>query len=88
MSEYRFLELVEKENGFEYYQAFRDEVDWIMGGKDDTCWFVIMKDQSVKETYIGTLKDGIWTDRMIEGKGKNKSVDSSLLLLLKLSIIL
>ena len=74
MSEYRFLELVEKENGFEYYQAFRDEVDWIMGGKDDTCWFVIMEDQSVKETYIGTLKDGIWTDRMIKGKGKNKSV--------------
>lgn len=31
-----------------------------------------MKDQSVKETYIGTLKDGVWTDRQIKGKGKNR----------------
>ena len=36
MADYRFLELVKKENGFEFYQAFREEVDWIMGGKDDT----------------------------------------------------
>ena len=74
MENYRFLELVEKEKGFEYCQAFRDEVDWIMGGKGDTVWFVIMQDQSVKETYIGTLKDGEWTDRKIKGKGKRKSV--------------
>ena len=70
----RFLELVEKEKGFEYCQAFRDEVDWIMGGKDDTVWFAVMQDQSVKETYIGTLKDGEWTDRKIKGKGKRKTV--------------
>ena len=73
MENCRFLELVEKENGFEFYQAFRDEVDWVMGGKGDTCWFTVLKDQSVKETYIGTLKDGVWTDRMIKGKGKNRS---------------
>ena len=72
MANYRFLELVEKEKGFEYYQAFRDEVDWVIGGKDDKFWFVILKDQSVKETYIGTLKDGKWSDCMIKGKGKNK----------------
>ncbi len=30
MKTYRFLELVEKEKGFEYYQAFRDEIDWVM----------------------------------------------------------
>ena len=70
MENCRFLELVEKEKGFEYYQAFRDEVDWIIGGKDSTVWFVIMKDQSVKETYIGELKDGEWTDRRIKGKRK------------------
>ena len=74
MENYRFMELVKKENGFEFYQAFRDELDWIIGGKDDTCWFTVMKDQSVKETYIGKLKDGVWTDCMIKGKGKKKTV--------------
>ena len=72
MEKYRFTELVEKENGFEFYQAFRDEVDWAMGGKDDTYWFAVFKDGSARETYIGTLKDGAWTDRVIKGKGKNK----------------
>ncbi|MBR0105714.1 MAG: hypothetical protein IJM13_00685 [Lachnospiraceae bacterium] len=74
MESYRFLELVEKEKGFEFYQAFRDEVDWIIGGRGDTCWFAVMQDQSVKETWIGTLKDGVWTDRKIKGKGKKKNV--------------
>ena len=74
MAGYRFPELVEKEKGFEFYQAFRDEVDWVIGGKDNTYWFVIMRDQSVKETYIGTLKDGVWSDRLIKGKGKKKTV--------------
>ncbi len=74
MDSYRFLELADREKGFEFYQAFRDEVDWIIGGKDDTCWFVIMTDQSVKETYVGTLKDGVWTDRLIKGKGKKRSI--------------
>jgi len=74
MDNYRFMELVEKEEGFEYYQAFSDELDWVMGGKDDTYWFVIMKDQSVKETYIGKLKDGVWSDCKVTGKGKKKTV--------------
>ena len=74
MENYRFLELVEKENGFEFCQAFRDEVDWIIGGKGDTYWFSVLKDQSVKETFIGTLKDGEWTDRRIKGKGKKRDV--------------
>ena len=72
MSSERFMELVKKENGFEFWQAFRDEVDWIIGGRENTYWFTVMKDQSVKETYIGTLKDGVWTDRQIKGKGKNR----------------
>ena len=74
MENYRFLELAEKEKGFEFYQAFRDEIDWIIGAKGDTCWFVVMQDQSVKETYIGTRKDGVWTDCRIKGKGKRKTV--------------
>ena len=74
MESYRFLELVEKEKGFEFYQAFRNEVDWIIGGRGDTCWFAVMQDQSMKETWIGTLKDGVWTDRKIKGKGKKKNV--------------
>ena len=71
---YRFMELVEKEKGFEFYQAFRDEVDWIIGGKDGTYWFTVLKDQSVKETYIGTLKNGVWEDRKVKGKGKKRTV--------------
>ena len=59
MDSYRFMELAKKENGFEFYQAFRDEVDWAIGGKGDTVWLAVLQDQSVKETYIGTLKDGI-----------------------------
>ena len=74
MKTYRFMELVEKEKGFEFYQAFRDEVDWIIGGKGDTYWFAVMQDQSVKETYIGTLKDGVWADCKVKGKGKRKTV--------------
>lgn len=74
MESYRFIELVEKEKGFEFYQAFRDEVDWVIGGKDDTYWFTVLNDQCVKEAYIGTIKDGMWTDRRIKGKGKRKSI--------------
>ena len=74
MADYRFIELVKKEKGFEFYQAFRDEVDWVIGGREDTYWFVVLQDQSVRETYIGTLKDGVWTDRRIKGKGKRKTV--------------
>ena len=74
MESYRFMELVEKEKGFEFYQAFRDEVDWVIGGKGNKFWFAIIKDQSVKETYIGTFDDGIWVDCRIKGKGKKKTV--------------
>ncbi|MBQ2584449.1 MAG: hypothetical protein II568_04665, partial [Erysipelotrichaceae bacterium] len=67
-------ELTEKEKGFEFCQAFRDEVDWVIVGKNDTFWFAVLQDQSVKEISIGTLKDGVWTDRKIRGKGKKKKV--------------
>ncbi|MCR5449076.1 MAG: hypothetical protein K6F23_06720 [Solobacterium sp.] len=74
MKNYRFIELVKQENGFEFCQAFRDELDRVIGGREDTYWFTVLQDQSVKETYIGTLKDGLWTDRRVKGKGKKKTV--------------
>ncbi len=74
MENCRFLELVEKEKGFEFYQAFRDEEDWIIGGKNNTFWFSVLQNQSLKETYIGRLKDGVWTDQKIKGKGKRRTV--------------
>ncbi len=74
MEKSRFMELAEKENGFEFCQAFRDEIDWIIGGKGGTVWFTVMQDQSVKETFIGTLRDGVWTDCRIRGKGKKRTV--------------
>ena len=74
MKNYRFIELVKQENGFEFCQAFRDELDRVIGGREDTYWFTVLQDQSVKETYIGTLKDGVWTDRRVKGKGKKKTV--------------
>ena len=76
MEKYRFMELADREKGFEFYQAFRDEVDWVIGGKDDTYWFTILNDQSVKETYVGKYKDGVWTDQRIKGKGKKRTVES------------
>ena len=42
MADYRFVQLVKKEKGFEFYQAFRDEVDWVIGGRGDTYWFVVL----------------------------------------------
>ena len=77
MESYRFMELVEKEKGFEFCQAFRDEVDWVIGGKGGTYWFSVLKDQSVKETYIGKFKDGVWADCKVKGKGKKRSIQRS-----------
>ena len=74
MADHRFTDLVEREHGIEFCQAFRDEVDWIIGGKDGTYWFAIMQDLSIKEIYTGTLSDGVWTDRRVKGKGKKKTV--------------
>ena len=74
MKSYRFLELAEKENGFEFYQAFCDEVDWVIGGKGNTFWFAVLKDRALKELYIGTIQDGVWTYRRIKGKGQRRTV--------------
>ncbi len=72
MSEEKFLKLVEDCRGFEFYQAYRGDVDHILGGKDDTCWYVIMDEGKVKESYIGSRHDGVWEDTCIKGTGKKR----------------
>lgn len=36
MFEERFIQLVEENGGFEFYQAYRNDVDHILGGKGNT----------------------------------------------------
>ena len=50
--EERFVKLVEENGGFEYYQAYRGDVDLILGGKGNTFWYVVMKKGKVTESYI------------------------------------
>ena len=68
----RFLELINKYTGFEMVHAYRDEVDHVLGGKEDTIWYVIMKDGSVKEIYLSEYINGEWKDTHIKGKGKKE----------------
>ena len=72
MFEEKFIELVEKSGGFEYYQAYRNDVDLILGGKGATYWYVIMKKGKVTESYIGKNKGGVWEDKYIKVSGANK----------------
>ena len=72
MFEERFIQLVEENGGFEYYQAYRDDVDHILGGKGDTYWYVMMKKGKVTESYIGKYKDGVWEDVYVKGSGAGK----------------
>lgn len=60
MSEEKFIKLVEENGGFEFYQAYRDDVDHVLGGKGDTYWYVIMKKGKAKESYIGKNSGGAW----------------------------
>ncbi len=73
MSAERFMKLVEENDGFEFVQAFREDEDHLLGGKGDTFWFTILRDGKVKESYIGTLKDGVWQDVYLKGRGKKRS---------------
>lgn len=76
MSEERFLKLVEDNDGFEFCQAYRDDVDYVIGGKGDTFWFVKMKKQKPVETYIGKYSGGVWEDSYIKGSGSPVSKPS------------
>ena len=72
MFEERFVKLVEDNGGFEYYQAYRGDVDLILGGKGNTFWYVVMKKGKVTESYIGKNSTGVWEDICIKGTGANK----------------
>ena len=72
MSEERFIKLVEENEGFEFYQAYRDDVDHILGGKDGTYWYVIMKNGKVAEAWIGKRGGRTWEDVCIKGSGAKK----------------
>ena len=76
MKRCRFTDLAQKENGFEFCQAFREELDWVIGGKDDTFWFSVLQDQAVKETYIGKIKDGVWMGLQDKRKKENRNGDA------------
>ena len=43
MSEDRFIQLVQEHDGFEFYQAFQNDVDHVFGGKGDTYWYTVLK---------------------------------------------
>ena len=77
--EERFIKLVEDNGGFEYYQAYRGDVDLILGGKGDTFWYVVMKKGKVTESYIGKNAGGVWEDVYVNGSGagqKTKAMPS------------
>ena len=72
MFEEKFRQLVEEFGGFEFYQAYRGDVDHILGGKGDTFWYTVMKKGKVTESYIGELAGGIWSDKYIKISGSTK----------------
>ncbi len=65
-----FMELIKKLDGFEFVQAYADDGDHLIGGKGDTCWYIILRNGKVKESYIGSFRDGKWHDRFIKGEGR------------------
>ena len=67
MFEDRFIKLVEETGGFEFYQAYRGDVDHILGGKDGVYWYAVMKEGKVTEQYIGKLRGGAWEDVCVKG---------------------
>ena len=75
-SEERFIKLVEENNGFEFYQAYRDDEDHLLGGKDGVFWYVIMKNGKVLESYIGKLNGGKWEDVYEKGSGDKKKTSA------------
>ena len=72
MSEERFTGLVDENQGFEFYQAYQNDVDHVIGGKGNVFWFTLMKKGKVVETYLGKLQNGVWEDTYIKGTGDKK----------------
>lgn len=65
-----FLDLVKKYDGFEFVLGFRGDEDHWLGGKDNTVWYHIGKENDV-ECWMGKLQDGKWTDKHFVIKGKD-----------------
>lgn len=76
MSAEKFMKLVEENQGFELVLGYRDWEDRCMGGKGDTYWYIVKKDDKPKEFYCATFKDGEWQDQKIKGKGKKRTAVS------------
>ena len=76
MFEDRFIKLVEETGGFEFYQAYRGDVDHILGGKDGVYWYAVMKKGKVTEQYIGKLRGGAWEDVCVKGSGASKKTSA------------
>ena len=70
MSEDRFIQLVQENDGFEFYQAFRDDVDHILGGKGNTYWYTVLKKGKVVETYIGKRNDKAYCRKSVLYAGR------------------
>ncbi len=73
MTDDRFIKLVQDNDGFEFYQAFQNDVDHIFGGKGNTYWYTVLKKGKVVESYIGKQVGDIWEDTYIKG-ATSKSV--------------
>ena len=79
MSSEQFIKLVEDNDGFEFYQAYQNDVDHILGGKENTYWYIIMKKGKAAETYIGKLNGNVWEDSYTKGaKTKNMPAGSTI----------
>ena len=68
MSDKSFMELVEAHQGFEFCQAYRNDVDHIIGGKGNTYWYIITKKGKTVESFIATYGNEGWSDRYVKGK--------------------
>lgn len=71
-----FLKTVEKLDGFELTLGFREDEDHFLGGSENKVWYCVQKGRRM-EYRIGTLSDGIWTDRYFIKKGKDLLVSEA-----------
>ena len=72
-AEERFMKLVEEQKGFEFYQAYRDDVDHVLGGRGNTFWYAVAKKGKPVEISVAVWQNGVWNDRCIKGKGAKKT---------------
>lgn len=70
----RFMKLAEEQDGFEFFQAYTDDEDRVMGGKGNTFWYAVMRKGKTAEIYLGEFEDGNWKDTYRKKKGKTETV--------------